>query len=379
MKSYHFLIVSLGLLASCSKEKTAENTEPAETGTAAVTSVTFTPEQLVNAGIETGKPVTGPISGLLQLQGKIDIPPGNIISLSFPVSGYLTSAGVLPGTRIRKGQVLATLEDMQLIQLQQDYLTAKEKLQLAESEFSRQRELNQSKASSDKMLQQAKTEMETQRILTYALAKKLELIGISPATLRADNISRSVSIKSPINGFVSAVNVNTGKYTSPSDVLFELINPGDVHLLLNVFERDLNTLSVGQKVTAYTNGDPEKKYTATILLINRNLNADRTAEIHCHFSSHHAELVPGMFMNAEVETQSRQAITVPEEAVVKWENKSYVFRKTGNNKFDMTEVSTPASGKGMMQIESTLISTATELVTRNAYAVLMKIKNTEEE
>src|SRR5690606_31696233 len=126
--------------------------------------------------------------------------------------------------------------------------------------------------------QQAKAEMETQRILMNALARKLEVIGIAPKTLTPDNISKTVPILSPIDGFVSKVNVNVGKYTAPTDMLFELVDPHDIHLSLNVFEKDLNTLSVGQRVTAYTNADPSRKFTAEIILIGKSLTDDRMAE-----------------------------------------------------------------------------------------------------
>jgi len=65
-------------------------------------------------------------------------------------------------------------------------------------------------------------------------------------------------VYSPINGFVSTVNVNIGKYVTASDVLFELVNPTDIHLALTVYEKDLNRLFIGQKLAAYSNNQPEK-------------------------------------------------------------------------------------------------------------------------
>ena len=239
---------------------------------------------------------------------------------------------------VRKGQVLAELEDMQFIQLQQDYLTAKERLHLSESEFNRQRELNVSKASSDKVFQQAKAEMETQRILTNALGQKLEVIGIDPSGLKCGkDIEKCVNCFTD-KWFCIKSERQCGKYTSPTDMLFELVDPSDVHLVLNVFEKDLNSLSVGQHVTAFTNSDPDKKFQAEVILITKSLDQDRMAEVHCHFERYNPSLSPGMFMNGEVSVQNNKTLTVPEDALVRWENKFYVFTAHGNGKFEMIHV-----------------------------------------
>lgn len=381
MKQYILNILTLVILASCTSEPKTQAPETSKTADSLNSEqvVSFTSEQLKSVGIQVGNPQLENISGILSLQGKIDVPPQSTVSLSFPLGGYLKSTKMLPGMHVRKGQVLAELEDMQFIQLQQDYLTAKEKFNLAESEFSRQKDLNASKASSDKIFQQARAEMETQRILMNALAQKLEVIGISPLKLRADNISKTVAILSPINGYVSKVNVNVGKYTAPTDMLFELVDPSDIHLALNVFEKDLNSLSVGQHVTAYTNSEPGKKFDAEIILISKNLDLDRMAEVHCHFEKYSPSLVPGMFINGEVSVNDKKAMTVPEEAIVRWENKYFVFTENGKGQFEMVQVKPGVISRGKQQIEAASITTNTKLVIKNAYAVLMKIKNTDEE
>ncbi|MCC8407942.1 efflux RND transporter periplasmic adaptor subunit [Mucilaginibacter sp. UR6-1] len=365
------------LISACGNDKNTEKQQ--EEPVADTTIVKLTPEQIKNAGIETGTPQPENISGELTLQGSIDVPPQSTISVSFPLGGYLKSTELLPGVHVKRGQVLGVLEDMQFIQLQQDYLSAKEKFLFSSAEYKRQLELNASKASSDKVLQQSKTEMEGQRINMQALAQKLNLIGINPLRLTPGNISKSVNILSPIDGFVAKVNVNIGKYTSPTDVLFELVNPKDIHLALNVFEKDVNQLRIGQRVIAYTNDHPEKKYEAEILLISKNLDQDRMATVHCHFEKFDARLLPGMFMNAEVAVKNKKALTVNEDAVVRWQNKHYVFKQIGNNTYRMSEVMPGEVNAGREEINGTGIDSTTRLVTKNAYSLLMKMKNSAED
>ena len=100
--------------------------------------VSLTSAQFENAGIVLGAAVKREVSEILKLNGKIDVPPQNLVSVSIPMGGYLKSTDLLPGMMVKKGQVIATLEDQQYVQLQQDYLLAKVKLKTVEAEYFRQ-------------------------------------------------------------------------------------------------------------------------------------------------------------------------------------------------------------------------------------------------
>lgn len=376
MKKIFILIHIVLFLASCSEPKTEEKIVEKLT---AENVVTLSSAQFKNAAIATGKAEQKPISSVLELTGAVDVPPENIVSISFPLGGYLKSTKLLAGMPVRKGQVLAIIEDPQIIQLQQDYLSTKAKFVYAEKEFIRQRELNQSKASSDKLFQQAEAEFANQKIMMSSLAQKLKLIGISPAKLSTGNISRSANVYSPISGFVAEVKVNIGKYVNPADVLFDIINPNDIHLALNVFEKDITNLAIGQNIIAYTNTNPAKKYQAKVMLIGRELSADRSIEVHCHFQNRDQALIPGMFMNAEVKTKSSNTWVLPADAIVNFENKQYVFIAKGNNSFEMVEVKTGSSENGFTALVSGDALAKQAIVVKGAYSLLMALKNTSDE
>jgi len=200
---------------------------------------------------------------------------------------------------------------------------------------------------------------------------------VNPQTLTEDNLSKSVSILSPINGFVSKVNVNIGKYVNPADILFELVNPTDIHLNLTVFEKDIALLSIGQKLVAYTNHEPDKKHICEIILISKDLSPDRTTEVHCHFKNYDKNLLPGMYMNADVEVKSNNVYAVAEDAVVNFEGKTFAFTVAGNNQFAMTEVQTGIKENGFVEIKNSNALLDKQIVTKNAYTLLMASKNNE--
>ncbi|OJW17308.1 efflux RND transporter periplasmic adaptor subunit [Mucilaginibacter sp. 44-25] len=373
MKANIFIIAAVFLLCACGdKKQTAD--EKTSSGAVNQNTVKLNEAQLRNAGIETGDLVQREISGTLKLSGKIDVPPQNMISVSVPLGGYLKSTNLLPGMHVKKGETIAVIEDQQYIQLQQDYLTAKAKMSVLAKDYQRQKELNASQAASDKVTQQAETDYRADRILVTTLAEKLRLAGIDPDRINEGHIERSVNIHSPIDGFVSKVNINIGKYVSPTDVLFELVNPTDIHLALKVFEKDLGKLQLGQQVLAYTNNNPGKKYDCKILLIGHDLSADRAADVHCHFETYDKTLVPGTYMNAEVEVKNTVSNTLQTEAVVDFEGKTYVFKVAGDKTYEMVEVKSEPLQNGYSRIDIANTDSA-KFVTKGAYSLLMMLKN----
>ncbi|MEJ2883289.1 efflux RND transporter periplasmic adaptor subunit [Pedobacter sp. GR22-6] len=367
-------IALTALLSACSSNAEQQPTE--NTAESNETLVELSAAQAKNIGLKTDTIRLQQISSILKLSGQIDVPPQNLVSVSIPLGGYLKSTEMLPGTQVRKGQLLAVMEDPQYIQLQQDYLSAKNKLNYASLEYERQRELNSSKASSDKVLQQAENEFRNLNIETRALAAKLSLIGISPARLNENAISKTINIHSPINGYISKVNVNIGKYVTPSDVIFELVNPADIHLNLTVYEKDLNKISIGQRVRAYTNARPDQRYDTRIILLSHSLNEHRSAEVHCHFEHYDKSLVPGMYMNAEIQLDNNKEKVLPSEALVNFENQDYVFVAEGSNRFRMTPVQKGQSENGFSVVGPGL--EGKKVVSTGAYSLLMKLKNTSE-
>ncbi len=379
MKQVLIISATILLLTACKGNKTPV-TETEIVGNP--NQVTLSAVQLQNASIQIGKIEQQSIASILKVNGKIDVPPQNMVSISVPLGGYLKTSKLLPGMHVNKNEVIGIVEDQQYIQLQQDYLTAKANIVFLEKEYNRQKELNQSQASSDKVFQQAESEFRSKKILITALTQKLLLAGININAISENNISRSVNIVSPINGFVTKVNVNIGKYVSPTDVLFELVNPSDIHLALQVFEKDIDKLFIGQPLIAYTNNQPKKKYDCEILLIGKELSINRNTEVHCHFEAYDKTLIPGTYMNAEIAIKNKESSVLPAEAVVQFESKHYIFKAINNNKFEMLEVNIGETEKGFTAIFFTANEAQLKndnFVIKGAYALLMSLKNKSEE
>lgn len=372
------LFVSV-LIFSCTGKKAA-NTEvnKAAVGDAAKGElVTLTTEQLKNANLLFGQVVDTSVQKLLKVNGHMDVPPSNIVSISIPMGGYLKKTNLIPGLQVKKGEVIAVLEDPSYIELQQDYLTAISRLSYLEADYIRQKGLNESKTVSDKVYQAAKSDFETQKYLVKSLNEKLKLIGLNPASLTEDNISRTISFYAPISGYVTKVNVNIGKYVNPTDVLFEIVDPSDLHLRLTVLDNDAASLQIGNTVSFYANNNVNEKYIAHVAVITPNITEESTTDVHCHLVNEKIKLFPGTFVNAEVALNNAKVKALPEDAIVKWQNKDYVFVKQTELSYKLIPVETGVNSSGYIEVKTDLGTQ--QVVVKNAFTLLMKLKNSAEE
>jgi len=358
-----------GSVESDNKNVTADDTISAHT-------VELTETQMRNAGIETGKAEQKASAVSITANGLVVMPPESRHTVGFPMGGYLRNITLVTGSTVKKGAVMATLEDMAFIQLQEDYLLAKSRLVAAQADYDRQKLLNNTQSASDKVFQQASAVFENERVLVASQAEKLRLIGIDPTGLNETNITRTVALKSPINGIVSKILANPGKYAAPEDVLFEVVDPSTVYLSLTVYEKDARLLKAGQRVWCYANTDSDKPYEATVEVVNRSVNENRAVEVWCSFTSSQALLMPGTFVTAKIQVSDQEAQVLPEEAVVRWQNQHYIFSVAGPRRFSMQPVELGDAADGYVQVRSTLPEQ--HIVLKNAYSLLMMLKNSDE-
>lgn len=295
-------------LAACSgKDKAGEATgTPAstDTTTAAVkNTISFTADQYRLTGIETGKLQSRNLSSIIKLNGMIDVEPSNVATVSAPLGGYIRTAGLLPGQPVKKGQLLATVENVEFINLQQDYLESLGKLQYLEQEFKRQQTLREQDVNAAKTLQQVTSDYKVMQARVNGLEQKLALIGISASSLQqGGKISRTVNVYAPIGGFITASNVNIGKYVNPSDILFELEDKSDLHLALNALEKDVPKIRVGQTVKFSLANENNYNRDATVFLVGKAASTDRSIPVHCHLGKQdESQLLPGMYVKAWIE------------------------------------------------------------------------------
>jgi membrane fusion protein, heavy metal efflux system len=341
-------------------------------------------DQIKLAGIESGRIEMREIFGTLKVSGLVTVPPQNMATICAPLGGFVKSINLMPGTSVSKGQSLAVIENQDFVDLQENYLEAENKFKFAEADFVRHTELYKNEVYSEQNLQQVTTDYKILKAQVNALEQKLALIGIDYTTLNEDNISRLLPVISPIAGNIKSVNVNSGKYVTPSDVMFEIVNSDKLLLELTLFEKDVDKVMAGQKIRFLINNEQEE-HEAVIYQTGKQINADRTYKVYANVMSRCRNLLPGMYVNAYIETSYNKVMAVTSDAVVSFDDKNYIFiysrDKTENGyqftEYRMIEVGTGDSDKGYTHIilPAGFDIDSAKVVTKGAYNLLSAKKN----
>jgi cobalt-zinc-cadmium efflux system membrane fusion protein len=182
-------------------------------------------------------------------------------------------------------------------------------------------------------LQQVTADYKNLKARVSALEQKLALIGLDPSGLREDNISRSIALKAPINGFIKTVNVNIGKSISPTDILFEIVNNDKLFLDLTLFEKDANKVSQGQKIRFFINNEIEE-HEAVIYQTGKSVDTDKTFKVYATVTKGCKNLLSGMYVKAIIETSGKEVAALPSDAIVSFNDKDYIFTFNKNKEED---------------------------------------------
>ena len=370
-------LLSMSLLIVSCKQKNDEAEPIAEPATIA-SQVQLTDSQLKSAELETVKLVSKNVSQIMKLSGTVEVMPQQAITVSSPMAGFVRQIKWMPGMDVVKGQLLVRMEDQEFIRIQQEYLDVNNTLKYAKIDYERQLQLSKNQAASDKILQAAEEKVMSNQILLKSLSEKLKLININPATLSPESISSYVSVLSPVSGTITNVDVNTGKYVNAGDNMIQIVDKSGLRLVLKAFEKDLPGLSKGLKLVAYSNANPSEKMRGKIEYMVKNVSQDGFAKIICTFENSSKNIVPGMYMNAEVESENAQKWILPDEAIVRFEGKEFVFIDKGNKSYDFHEVKTGWKENGWTEIVDHESLESSSIVSKGAYTLLMKMKNVAE-
>lgn len=344
---YVFLLSALLFAGSCSKEKNttekeavSKEAEPSaeieheETGNI----VSLTKEQMESVGIELGKVEEKELTAIIKANGNLNVPnnkKGNATSL---YGGVIKTLNVQIGSFVRKGQVIATIENPQFLVLQEDYLTTIDRITFAQQEENRQRELYAGNAGALKNLQNASTELRTLRTRKASLQQQIQLMGINVNSISNGKLRSRLVVTSPLSGVISNVFAKIGSYVDVSSPVAEIVDNSALHLDLQVFEKDLPLLKVGQIIHFTLTNNATTEYDATVFSIGSSFENDsKTIAIHCKVTGNKEGLIDGMNITGIVSLNDITTSAVPNEAIVSAEGKDFIFVVTDKHPEEHSE------------------------------------------
>ncbi len=267
-----------------------------------------------------------PFPTYIKTTGMIDVPPNSKAVISAFTGGYIKNSPLLIGDKVKKRQLLVTIENLEFVELQQEYLEISEQLTFLKSEYDRQEELFAEKISSKKSFLKAESDYKKTNAMYHGLRKKLQMLNINPASVEKGNLTSVSTIYSPISGSITNVNISTGIYVSPADKIMEIVNTDHIHLELRVFEKDVLKLKKEQKVIFRIPESTDKSFIGHIHLIGKSIDKNRTVQVHAHID--HAieqNFIVGMFVEADIVIENNNAKALSEDTLVDVDGKSYVL------------------------------------------------------
>jgi len=377
MKTIYTILLTTIMLTSCGTKP--KPTAAKEEAAIAVESnlIKLTKEQVALAQLVTAPIQLGKMKGMAHLNGVVDVPPTGIASVSIPMGGYVQDINLIPGTYVKKGQVLATVKDPTYVQLQENYLAAKAKLIYLQQDIDRQKTLLTQEAVSKKAYQQLQADFATNQIQVKALSEQLKLINIQPDNLTTEKMTSLVQLIAPMSGYITKVNINKGKYVTPSDILLEIMDPNDIHAAITIYESAIAGFKVGMKGTVSLTQDPAKKYPVSILAVSQNINEDKTGLLHCHFEKIPANVLPGMFLTADIVVETSEAVLIPIESVQRFQGKDFIFLQTAQNEFEAMEIQVRQTNADFVTVSNADAKSwiGKSLVVKNAFSLLGMMMN----
>lgn len=342
----------------------------------------LTPEQIKTMNIQFGGFSQIKINDFVSATGTLGLPPNALTSVSAKASGFIKdSKKYVEGMYVKKGVVMAYLENPEFIQHQREYLETAAELTYLRQELERQQTLVDANAGVKKNLQKLESEVNMKTATLKGIAKQLAYLGISVSNLSPDNIVERIAIISPATGYVSAIDMHNGMFVEPNVVLAELVSDEHLHLELDVFERDIANIKEGQRISYTVPALGTTAYEGEVYVIGKEFNAEnKTVRIQGHLNKVRPKFIKGLFIEARIWLNNLTVQAVPEKAIIKDGNESYIFITNAQTegdevKFEKLRVVPGVTDKGFTSVKLIdPVPDGMKIVTEGAYFVYAQSK-----
>lgn len=337
-------------------------------------------------GMKVDTMPTRPISGVVEANGQLEVPPQHEATVTAIVGGNVTSIKVIEGDKVNKGQVLAYLSHPNLIEIQTKYITAYNRSEFLEQEYNRQKKLFEEKVGSGKTLQEIKSDYFSIRGEVKGYEAQLRQLNLNVGRIRNGDVSEQVPVVSPIDGYIEKVLIQLGQYIQPQTGMFKIVNIQHIHADLMVFEKDVHKVKKGQKVSFSVQSVPDSHLSAKIYSVGKQFEQNPKAiHVHAEIEQKNEFLIPGMYINGKIHMESKTLKSLPEEAIIEEEGKPYIFIAEQHNEdgetewaFKPVEIRTGVINEGWVEINLLEpLPDGVKVAWNNAYYLISEMKKSQ--
>jgi cobalt-zinc-cadmium efflux system membrane fusion protein len=304
--------------------------------------VELTPEQVKNAGIQAGRVERRSQAGLLEASAQIEAPPQRQAKVGSRIEGRVTDIRVNSGEQVKAGQLLAVVDSPEVGRAKADFLAALARSGVAAGTAEREKALFEKRISSEREWREAEAEAVKARADKEAAENRLHALGVTDADLErlrvAGHYDSTVAIVAPIAGVLVERKVTLGQMVAPADTLFSVVDLREVWILLDVYERDLAQVRVGQDASVRVAAYPGQEFKGRVANVGAVFEAkSRATKARVVLANPEGTLRPGMFATVTLEGTTgdeRTLLVAPTAAIQRDGEDNYVFIPRGDHEFE---------------------------------------------
>lgn len=348
-------------LASCSKTKRGESPEKEEN--AASSLVAMEPAAQQRAGMKISPAKMTQLTEYLQVTGTVQPVDSRVSQVRSLTRGRLLEVRAKVGDRVRAGQELARIDNLEAGELTAQLSSARAELQRYKilvaaqaKQADRNRELSEIGAAPRKDYEQSRAELQA---LQESLRSHEAVIAGLTARLRRFGKSDSdptmavvTAVTAPFAGIITKAVGASGEVVEPSTALFTVADISHVWVQAEVYEKDLGRVQVGQPAIIHVDTYPDEAFAGKVAYISDALDPQtRTAKVRCEVVNGRVRLKLDMFATVRLPTTfSRRAIAVPAGALQQLETKTVVFVQRGAALFEAREITPGRNVNGQVEV-----------------------------
>lgn len=334
--------------------------------------------QIKAVDIQMGEMAHVNLGVTLKANGELAVNPQDEALIAPLASGLVKRIMVKEGEYVAKGRVVAYVENLEMLSLQQDYLTAKEDEKSANQELERQQALAKEGAGIKKNLQQAIAAARIATSKVSMLGRQLSLYGISLSAVDGGGLITEVPVISPISGTVTEIMCSTGGFADLQVPLMKVVNNAAIYCRLNIFEKNISDVAPGQKVKIRLTNRPKIVLDGEVVALSQAMELGKkslAARVKI-LNGQNNGLVPNIPVIGIITAESSEVEALPDDAIVTSEGHSYVFamdkqeEKDGKmvTHFKRIEVIPGIKERGYTQIKLlSPVEDSTKFVVKNAF------------
>lgn len=333
-------------------------------------------KQVKAVDLKMGEAQEREMDAMLHVNGSLVLRAQDMGNVSSLMGGIVKNVYVKEGQMVSRGQVVATIENTDVVTLQREYYTAYKESEMARFELDRQKTLASAGAGIKKTLQMSEKNYKVAQANLLGTGRQLQQMGISTKEVAKGKFTTVFPLRAPISGTVSDMQASLGSYADMQTPLMKIRNNHAVECDLNVFEKDIAKVKVGDQVLVSLTNQPGVNVSGRVYGMNQYLNkGTKSVAVHVKLDAKRgAKLFEGMYVSGQIATGRQLCMTLPDKAIVSADGKQYVFAlnqqhsKGGTYSFSRHEVTTGVSNNGYTEVALCKhLKKGQKIVTDNAF------------